>query len=207
MNESDTPRFLARAFTEKRERLLALAERNLKPVLLKRSSPEDVLSATYEACAKRLAYFATHTDVPAYFTLRTLLFQELADLERKTASIRHVRALERLQRKLTEVSCFRRRTGRSLRCNARLNPSRKEEEKAKNLNFLFGRPRRRAAACTARLVGVGVVLVVGRLVPLVQKPPSHDQRDNRQHRNANNHQDLRTHSVLRLFHVQLQKGN
>lgn len=196
MNEADTSRFLARAFTENRERLLALAERNLKPVLLKRLSPEDVLSATYEACAKRLAYFATHTDVPVYFKLRTLLFQTLADLERKNlgadardayrevsvadapdetavgglnwgqfaaavtspasrvdrderhkflraaldalsaadrqilvlrhfdglgngdcaailgiepkaASIRHVRALERLQRKLTEVSCFR----------------------------------------------------------------------------------------------------
>ncbi len=197
MNDANTSAFLARAFTENRERLLALAGRNLKPVLMKRLSPEDVLSATYEACAKRLAYFATHTDVPVYFKLRTLLFQTLADLERKNlgagardayrevsvadapqdetaagglnwgqfaadvtspasrvdrderhkflraaldalsaadrqilvlrhfdglgngeavavlgiepkaASIRHVRALERLQRKLTEVSCFR----------------------------------------------------------------------------------------------------
>ena len=150
MNESDTARFLATAFTENRERLLALAERNLKPILQKRLSSEDVLSATYEACAKRLAYFAAHTDVPVYFKLRTLLFQTLDDLERKNlgadardayrevsaadrqililrhfdglgngdcsailgiepkaASIRHVRALERLQRKLTEVSCFK----------------------------------------------------------------------------------------------------
>lgn len=150
MNESDTPRFLARAFTENRERLLALAERNLKPVLLKRSSPEDVPSATYEACAKRLASFATHTDVPVYFTLRTLPFQALADLERKTASIRHVRALERLQSKLTEVSCFCRRTGRSLRCNARLNPSRGKKKKRRiSIFFLGGRvgarpPARRA---------------------------------------------------------------
>lgn len=83
MNESDTARFLATAFTENRARLLALAERNLKPVLLKRFSPEDVLSATYEACAKRLAYFVAHPDVPVYFKLRTLLFQTLADLERK----------------------------------------------------------------------------------------------------------------------------
>ena len=196
MTDVDTATLLARAFTENRERLLALAERNLKPILLKRFSPEDVLSATYEACAKRLAYFAAHTDVPVYFKLRTLLFQTLADLERKNlgadardayrevsvadapdetgvaglnwgqfaaavtspasrvdrderhkflraalealsaadrqilvlrhfdglgngdcaailgiepkaASIRHVRALERLQRKLTEVSCFK----------------------------------------------------------------------------------------------------
>lgn len=201
MNESDTARFLATAFTENRARLLALAERNLKPVLLKRFSPEDVLSATYEACAKRLAYFVAHPDVPVYFKLRTLLFQTLADLERKNlgadardayrevsvadapdetnvgglnwglfaadvtspvsrvdrderhsllraalgslsvadrqililrhfdglgngdcaailgiepkaASIRHVRALERLQRKLMEVSCFRGTTKR-----------------------------------------------------------------------------------------------
>ena len=201
MNESDTVRFLATAFTENRARLLALAERNLKPVLLKRFSPEDVLSATYEACAKRLAYFVAHPDVPVYFKLRTLLFQTLADLERKNlgadardayrevsvddapdetnvgglnwgqfaadvtspvsrvdrderhsllraalgslsaadrqililrhfdglgngdcaailgiepkaASIRHVRALERLQRKLLEVSCFRGTTKR-----------------------------------------------------------------------------------------------
>ena len=82
-NESDTTRFLATAFTENRARLLALAARNLKPILMKRLSPEDVLSATYEACAKRIAYFATHTDVPVYFKLRTLLFQTLADLERK----------------------------------------------------------------------------------------------------------------------------
>lgn len=83
MSQSDPVRFLATAFTENRERLLALARRNLKPVLLKRLSPEDVLSATYEACAKRLAYFATHTDVPVYFKLRTLLFQTLSDLERR----------------------------------------------------------------------------------------------------------------------------
>ncbi len=74
---------LAEAFAENRGRLLALAARNLKPVLLKRLSPEDVLSETYAACAKRLAYFTTHTDVPVYFKLRTLLFQTLADIERR----------------------------------------------------------------------------------------------------------------------------
>ena len=74
---------LAEAFAETRERLLALAARNLKPVLLKRLSPEDVLSETYAACAKRLAYFTAHADVPVYFKLRTLLFQTLADIERR----------------------------------------------------------------------------------------------------------------------------
>lgn len=74
---------LAEAFAENRGRLLALAARHLKPVLLKRLSPEDVLSETYAACAKRLAYFTARTDVPVYFKLRTLLFQTLADIERR----------------------------------------------------------------------------------------------------------------------------
>lgn len=74
---------LARAFTGNRERLLALVRRNLKPVLLKRLSHEDVLSAAYENAAKRLAYFAANADVPVYFKLRTILLQTLTDLERR----------------------------------------------------------------------------------------------------------------------------
>ncbi len=38
---------------------------------------------TYEAAAKRLAYFASHPNVPAYFKLRTILFQTLADIARR----------------------------------------------------------------------------------------------------------------------------
>lgn len=188
---------VAEAFAANRERLLALVQKHLNPILLKRYSHEDVLSMAYEAAAKRGGYFAAHPEVPVYFKLRTILFQTLTDLARqnlqtagrdayrevevfdegdedhpealkwslfasditspvsrvdrderhrllraalatltaddrrilvlrhfdglgnsecavllgieaKAASIRYVRALERLQKKLVEISCFRR---------------------------------------------------------------------------------------------------
>ena len=74
---------LAQTFTENRERLLALIRRNLRPILLKRLSYEDVLSTVYENAAKRLAYFAANEDVPVYFKFRTILLQTLTDLERR----------------------------------------------------------------------------------------------------------------------------
>ena len=74
---------LAAAFANNRQRLLALAERRLNPILLKRMSPEDVVSEAYAAAAKRLAYFAAHDDVPVYYKLRTILLQTLADIERR----------------------------------------------------------------------------------------------------------------------------
>ena len=74
---------LAQAFTDNRERLFALVKRNLKPILLKRMSHEDVLSAVYENAAKRLPYFQANADVPVYFKLRTILLQTLTDLERR----------------------------------------------------------------------------------------------------------------------------
>ena len=185
---------LAAAFAENRQRLFALAQKRLNPILLKRMGVEDVLSETYVNAAKRLDYFAAHDDVPVYYKLRTILLQTICDIERrhlkaqgrdaykelgedhgaespnaspfdvlpaditspvsrvdrderhallrralaampendrailvmrhfdgmgnaecavalgiaeKAASIRYVRALERLQRKLVEVSCFR----------------------------------------------------------------------------------------------------
>lgn len=73
---------IAQAFTENRERLLVLVRRNLKPVLLKRMSYEDVLSTVYENAAKRLAYFSANEDVPIYFKFRTILLQTITDLER-----------------------------------------------------------------------------------------------------------------------------
>ncbi|MBR3223372.1 MAG: sigma-70 family RNA polymerase sigma factor [Kiritimatiellae bacterium] len=193
---------LAAAFAENRQRLFAIAEKRLNPILLKRMSVEDVLSEAYANAAKRADYFASHDDVPIYYKLRTILMQTMADIERcnlkakgrdaykeverlksrdgsgepdgqdaarfdsipaditspvsrvdrderhailrhalaalpendrailvmrhfdgmgnsecaaalgvteKAASIRHVRALERLQQKLLEVSCFRKR--------------------------------------------------------------------------------------------------
>ena len=74
---------IAQAFTENRERLLTLVRRNLKPVLLKRMSYEDVLSTVYENAAKRLAYFSANEDVPIYFKFRTILLQTITDLERR----------------------------------------------------------------------------------------------------------------------------
>ena len=74
---------LAAAFAEHRQRLFALAERRLNPILLKRLSAEDVVSETYINAAKRLDYFASHDDVPVYYKLRTILLQTITDLERR----------------------------------------------------------------------------------------------------------------------------
>ena len=74
---------LAAAFAEHRQRLRALAEKRLNPVLLKRLSAEDILSEAYVNAAKRLDYFAARDDVPLYYKLRTILVQTLADVERR----------------------------------------------------------------------------------------------------------------------------
>ena len=74
---------LAAAFAENRQRLFALAEKRLNPILLKRMSAEDVLSETYVHAAKRLDYFSAHDDVPIYYKLRTILIQTIADIERR----------------------------------------------------------------------------------------------------------------------------
>ena len=74
---------LAAAFAENRQRLFALAEKRINPILLKRLSAEDVLSETYVNAAKRLKYFAAHDDVPVYYKLRTVLLQTMADIERR----------------------------------------------------------------------------------------------------------------------------
>ena len=74
---------LAAAFAEHRQRLGALAEKRLNPVLLKRMGTEDVLSETYVNAAKRLDFFAVHDDVPIYYQRRTVLLQTIADIERR----------------------------------------------------------------------------------------------------------------------------
>ena len=83
MNNEFTPQRLAEAFAEHRARLLALVEKRLNPILLKRLSHEDVMQEVYLAAAKRLEFFAQNEDVPIYFKLRTILLQTLADIERK----------------------------------------------------------------------------------------------------------------------------
>ena len=92
---------LAAAFANNRQRLLALAERRLNPILLKRMSPEDVVSEAYAAAAKRLAYFAARDDVPIYYKLRTILLQTICDIER-----RHLQAQGRdAYREVESVKC------------------------------------------------------------------------------------------------------
>ena len=74
---------LAADFAEHRQRLFALAQKRLNPILLKRMSVEDVLSETYVNATKRLDYFAAHGDVPIYYKLRTILLQTICDIERR----------------------------------------------------------------------------------------------------------------------------
>lgn len=83
MEGTVTPHELAAAFAEHRERLLAVAERRLHPLLRRRLSPEDIVQQTYSAAAQRLGYLADHRDVPIYVKLRTLLLQTLVDAERR----------------------------------------------------------------------------------------------------------------------------
>ena len=73
----------ANRFLEYREQLLALARRNLNPVLLRRFSPEDVVQDTLSSACSKIDFFENRPDVPVYFKLRTLLFQTIKDLERK----------------------------------------------------------------------------------------------------------------------------
>ena len=102
----------AAEFTPHRERLLLLAKLNLNPILSKRFSPEDVVSATYEECMKRPRYFTTHLDVPFYFKLREILLQTITDLER-----RHLQASARDAYKEVEV----RDDGEESECTRALN--------------------------------------------------------------------------------------
>ena len=73
----------ANRFLEYREQLLALARRNLNPVLLRRFSPEDVVQDTLSSACSKIDFFENRPDVPVYFKLRTLLLQTIKDLERK----------------------------------------------------------------------------------------------------------------------------
>ena len=71
------------ALTEHCARLLALARRNLNPVLAKRVSPEDVVQETLAAACRKTDFMQNCPDVPVYCKLRRLLFQTITDLERK----------------------------------------------------------------------------------------------------------------------------
>lgn len=75
--------FWADAFHASRAKLLSLAAHNLQEILRARFSPEDVVSATYAACALREDYLANYPEIPLYNKFCTLLLQTITDLERK----------------------------------------------------------------------------------------------------------------------------
>ncbi len=66
-----------------RGRLSALARRNLSPILLRRVSPEDVVQETLASACAHPDFLANRPDIPLYLKLRTLLFQTLANLQRR----------------------------------------------------------------------------------------------------------------------------
>ena len=68
---------------EHRGRLLALARRNLNPVLARRFSPEDVVQETLSAACRRRDFLRNCPEIPVYYKLRRILFQTITDLERK----------------------------------------------------------------------------------------------------------------------------
>lgn len=89
----------AERFLEHREKLLALARRNLNPVLARRVSAEDVVQEALAAACRRIAFFESNPEVPLYFKLRTILLQTLVSLER-----RHLQAQKRDAYKEMEVT-------------------------------------------------------------------------------------------------------
>ena len=77
-------------FLEYRGRLLALARRNLNPVLARRVSAEDVVQEALLAACGKMAFFENNLEIPVYFKLRMILFQTLTAMERK-----HLQCLKR----------------------------------------------------------------------------------------------------------------
>ena len=88
----------ANRFVEYREQLLALARRNLNPVLSRRVTPEDVVQDTLSSACSKIDFFENRPEIPVYVKLRTLLFQTVTALERK-----HLQAQKRDAYKDLEV--------------------------------------------------------------------------------------------------------
>ncbi len=91
--------YWAEQFLEHRERLRALAERNLNPLLRKRVTAEDVVQDTLSSACSKIDFFENNPEIPLYFKLRTLLFQTLTALERK-----HLQSQKRDAYKEVEVT-------------------------------------------------------------------------------------------------------
>lgn len=97
--DTEQPDLWAGRFLEYRERLLALARRNLNPFLARRVSPEDVVQDTLSAACGKIDFFENKPEIPVYFKLRLLLFQTVAALER-----RHLQCRKRDACKEVEVT-------------------------------------------------------------------------------------------------------
>ena len=97
--ETEKLNIWAERFMEYREQLLALARRNLNPVLSRRVTPEDVVQDTLSSACSKIDFFENRPDLPVYMKLRTLLFQTVTALERK-----HLQAQKRDAYKDLEVA-------------------------------------------------------------------------------------------------------
>lgn len=71
------------AFLGNRERLGRLAARKLNPLLSSIVSTDDILQETFMASQRRQLFFASRPNVPVYFKFRKILFQVLAECERR----------------------------------------------------------------------------------------------------------------------------
>ncbi len=71
------------AFLENREMLHRLATRKLNPLLKPTITADDILQEVFIASQRRRLFFESRPEVPAYFKLRTILFQVLAECERR----------------------------------------------------------------------------------------------------------------------------
>ncbi|MBO4647354.1 MAG: sigma-70 family RNA polymerase sigma factor [Lentisphaeria bacterium] len=96
---SERKNYWAEQFLEHRARLLALAERNLHPMLRKRISAEDAVQETLASACEKIEFFENSPETPLYFKLRMLLFQTLTSLERK-----HLQSQKRDAYKEVEVA-------------------------------------------------------------------------------------------------------
>ena len=81
--EQDRLNYWGQKLLEYQKPLLKLASRNLNPILQRRFSPEDVLQETFQDALRKLDFFENNPECPVYMKLRKLLFQKIADLERR----------------------------------------------------------------------------------------------------------------------------
>ena len=79
--DTEQPDLWAGRFLEYRERLLALARRNLNPFLARRVSPEDVVQDTLSAACGKIDFFENKPEIPVYFKLRIVYYQTVASME------------------------------------------------------------------------------------------------------------------------------